>query len=813
MGEMAQDAFDLIQHLGWKNVHVVGVSMGGMIAQEFAVKFPKLVNSLTLASTNAGRSFPPLKYMPWLLQTLSNIALDLSKLSDKVPLLLYSKNWLKARSGSDSTLTNYEQIKMFHKGRTDDRPPQSTFAAIAQMWGILQHKVSTSQLKNLGIYFSKVSVPSLVIHGTEDVFVHLRSALHLAQSLSARLVIFEGRGHAMNHEEIHLFNQLLLQHFQTSIKLTQHYQDIATRKLESARDLINPHLQKICSYPKKLLVDVIPADRLIDTTTPKDWISSVPHAIQPVVAEAVLKSAKHSSRLELMQYLGPLIISPTMESESKSELEEKLERELEQAIFESKRKGALWRVIKMAGVGVAALTALMATIGSESDSPPSESEMRMHLLCKGFVPRFQQLFIMLFKISILVTLSVFIVANAQTCVSIYGQCGAGQQPVAQDQFALTPMPTTVKSCLASSTSSSVSTLASSTSSTTSAAKSSSATTTSTTSVKSTTTITSSSAKSTTTTATTTTTTTSTTTTTTSSAATNCGAAYAQCGGINFSGSTCCVSGYFCNAQSQYYSQCIPGSASSTSANIPSSVTTKTSTTSTTTITAGTSSTTSTSASTSTYTSVVSAVPVSGGASGSGTTTRYWDCCKPSCAWSSNVSGVSAPVLTCSNNGNVITDSNVINGCGGGGTTGTQGDGYSYMCTKDQPIVIDDTLAYGFAAASISGVATSRMCCSCYEITFTSTAVAGQRFVVQTTNTGGDLGYNQFDLEIPGGGLGVYDGCSKQFDVDASTWGQRYGGVTDVTGCSVLPASLQPGCQWRFGWFKGADNPTMTFKEV
>ncbi|KAJ1536696.1 hypothetical protein HK096_008656 [Nowakowskiella sp. JEL0078] len=207
------------------------------------------------------------------------------------------------------------------------------------------------------------------------------------------------------------------------------------------------------------------------------------------------------------------------------------------------------------------------------------------------------------------------------------------------------------------------------------------------------------------------------------------------------------------------------------------------------------------------------MPVNGGASGTGKTTRYWDCCKPSCAWTSNVSGVSGVVNTCSNNGNVITDPNVHNGCQGGGTIGTQGDGYSYMCANQQPFVVNDQLAYGFAAASISGVSTARMCCSCYELTFTSGPVLGQKFVVQTTNTGGDLGYNQFDLQMPGGGLGAFDGCSKQFNVDASTWGARYGGVTSVAGCSVLPSSLQAGCQWHFGWFKGADNPTMTFKEV
>jgi Na+-translocating ferredoxin:NAD+ oxidoreductase RNF subunit RnfB len=42
-----------------------------------------------------------------------------------------------------------------------------------------------------------------------------------------------------------------------------------------------------------------------------------------------------------------------------------------------------------------------------------------------------------------------------------------------------------------------------------------------------------------------------------------GAAYAQCGGNGFTGATTCVSGYTCQYQNDYYSQCVPGSAAVT----------------------------------------------------------------------------------------------------------------------------------------------------------------------------------------------------------------------------------------------------------
>ena len=59
-GQMAQDTLDLLDALQWRaNVHVVGVSMGGMIAQELVLTDPKRFASLCLTSTNAGRAVPP----------------------------------------------------------------------------------------------------------------------------------------------------------------------------------------------------------------------------------------------------------------------------------------------------------------------------------------------------------------------------------------------------------------------------------------------------------------------------------------------------------------------------------------------------------------------------------------------------------------------------------------------------------------------------------------------------------------------------------------------------------------------------------
>jgi len=188
----------------------------------------------------------------------------------------------------------------------------------------------------------------------------------------------------------------------------------------------------------------------------------------------------------------------------------------------------------------------------------------------------------------------------------------------------------------------------------------------------------------------------------------------------------------------------------------------------------------------------------------GTTTRYWDCCKPSCAWNYKAN-VTKEVNACLKDGSIAPIAWTTSGCAAGGQ--------AFMCNDQQPWAINDKLSYGFAAANIEGSDEEHWCCACFKITFTSTSIAGKQMIVQVTNTGGDLGNNHFDIQMPGGGLGLFDGCSAQFNTDAKKWGNQYGGLTSESQCDLLPKVLQPGCHWRYGWFEDADNPAMEFEEV
>lgn len=194
--------------------------------------------------------------------------------------------------------------------------------------------------------------------------------------------------------------------------------------------------------------------------------------------------------------------------------------------------------------------------------------------------------------------------------------------------------------------------------------------------------------------------------------------------------------------------------------------------------------------------------------GDGYATRYWDCCQPHCAQNGG--------HKCSQDG-VSQTGDTKSSCSGGG---------SFACYDDAPRAVSDCLSYGQIAKSKPN------CGKCYRIQFTgegqhnpvdqgSRLIKGKQMIVKVTNTGGDVAGNQFDLMIPGGGVGRFNACSRQWGTD--DLGAQYGGfLTDCMGphflkrqcvreqCMKIPeGAARDGCLWFVDWFQIADNPKFT----
>jgi hypothetical protein len=220
---------------------------------------------------------------------------------------------------------------------------------------------------------------------------------------------------------------------------------------------------------------------------------------------------------------------------------------------------------------------------------------------------------------------------------------------------------------------------------------------------------------------------------------------------------------------------------------------------------------------------------------SGYTTRYWDCCKPHCGWTENVPDGMSALQSCTISNDVISDFSTQSSCDGGD---------AYTCLNMIPYAVSDTLAYGYAATS-SG---SDVCGRCYQLQFTgesynssgdpgSAALEGKTMIVQAINIGYDVSGGQFDLLVPGGGVGAYNACTTQWGIPASELGSQYGGLLNACkqelgwdasleeyksclteSCNSVFGSrdmteMLKGCLWYADWFEAADNPALKYKEV
>ena len=128
--------------------------------------------------------------------------------------------------------------------------------------------------------------------------------------------------------------------------------------------------------------------------------------------------------------------------------------------------------------------------------------------------------------------------------------------------------------------------------------------------------------------------------------------------------------------------------------------------------------------------------------GEAVTTRFWDCCKPSCGWRGKAQ-VSSPVVACTAD-NKPTDIAAGTGCN---------DGTAFQCASQQPWKINDTLSYGYAGAFIVPSLTNNgiedaWCCACYQLDFTSDPLIGKSMIIQASNTAYDIiNTNRFSLAV------------------------------------------------------------------
>jgi pimeloyl-ACP methyl ester carboxylesterase len=194
MSDLADDAAAVIEAAGLPSAHVFGISMGGMIAQELALRHPERVRSLALGATLASfrKGHRASLHRSWDL-----VALNLGfTAAERVARLLVSADW-EARNPGGAL----EWIR--------GAEPAGFRLAMAQFLAVARHHT----LERL----AKLRAPTLVITGDADRLVPPRNSEVLAQLIpGARLLVLPGAGHCFPLEREEETVRALREHFLAS---------------------------------------------------------------------------------------------------------------------------------------------------------------------------------------------------------------------------------------------------------------------------------------------------------------------------------------------------------------------------------------------------------------------------------------------------------------------------------------------------------------------------------------------------------------------------------------------------------------------
>jgi len=185
----ARDTKALVDSLGLTDFHLVGVSMGGMIAQEYAIANAPDLRSLTLACTYAA----PGPFCSRMFSLWADMApvLGVPAVMRDVTLWAFTVPFFEGRE---------EELKEFEAAMAD--LPQSLEAYLAQLSSIRTHD-TTGRL-------DAIRVPTLVIAGEEDILIPVSLSRRLHEAIPGSSWQTTKGGHACLWEHPQAFNEALL---------------------------------------------------------------------------------------------------------------------------------------------------------------------------------------------------------------------------------------------------------------------------------------------------------------------------------------------------------------------------------------------------------------------------------------------------------------------------------------------------------------------------------------------------------------------------------------------------------------------------
>jgi len=199
---MTDDVIALLDHLDWESAHIVGHSLGGVIAQQLALDAPERVRSLALLCTFV-RGKDGAKVTPWMLWKA--VAMRVGTRASRRSAFLAMVMPAAALAAADHAALAAELGTLFGRDLADQPG-----VIIKQVQALGAHDVS-ARLGELA------RIPTLVVSGVEDRVAPPSQGRALAKAIgTARYVELEGAAHGVILQQPDVINALLEEHVQAA---------------------------------------------------------------------------------------------------------------------------------------------------------------------------------------------------------------------------------------------------------------------------------------------------------------------------------------------------------------------------------------------------------------------------------------------------------------------------------------------------------------------------------------------------------------------------------------------------------------------